>query len=246
MYDVRIYEMRGNQIMDHNEVVRQKLTEKYLLEELDGEARDQFEEHFFDCSDCALDVRAGSDFVTQTRVVFANSSEPAQAEVRPRRSSGPGCLSWLRPSFAVPALALLLAVIGYQNLVSFPRLQATLNEPRVLPSVAVSMDVYGPAHTVTVPQGKSFLVLVRIPPEGTYVRYVADLYNPAGKLDCSLLIPVTEARDQNQDQSQDQWPVLVPEGNREAGNYRISLRGVSASGQMKDLGSAPFTLQTQN
>ena len=31
--------------MDHNEAVRQKATERYLLDELDPELRDQFEEH---------------------------------------------------------------------------------------------------------------------------------------------------------------------------------------------------------
>jgi hypothetical protein len=225
--------------MDHNEVVRQKLTEKYLLEELDGEARDQFEEHFFECSECAVDVRAGSEFVTQSKIVFADNSEPAQAAVRSRRSGGFNWLAWLRPGlrpgFAVPAMALLLAVIGYQNLVSFPRLRRA----RVLPWVGVAMETYGSdAQTVTVPQGEGFVVFVRIPSEGTYVRYMADLYNPAGKVEYSLAIPAGG--------TQDQYPVLVPEGNREAGNYRVSVRGVSASGEIKDLGSTSFTLQTQN
>jgi hypothetical protein len=236
--DLFLSTMRGNQTMDHNEVVRQKLSEKYLLEELDGETRDQFEEHFFDCSECALDVRAGSEFVTQSKIVFANP-EPAQEAVRSRRSAGSSWLAWLRPSlrpgFAVPVLALLLAVIGYQNLVSFPRWRSA----RVVPWVAVAMETYGSeASSVTVPQGKGFIILVRIPSERTYVRYMADLYNPAGKLDCSLAIAPTG--------TEDQYAVLVPEGNREAGNYRISVRGVSASGEIKNLGSAPFTLQTQN
>lgn len=221
--------------MDHNEVVRQKLTEKYLLKELEGETRDQFEEHFFECSECALDVRAGSEFVTHSRIVFGDKPEPAQEVVRSRSSGGFNWLAWLRPGFAAPALALLLAVIGYQNLVSFPRLRSA----RVLPWVAVAVDTYGSdAQTITVPRGKSFIVFVRIPHEGIYVRYMADLYNPAGKLDCSLAIPATE--------TQDQWPVLVPEGNHEAGSYRIAVRGVTASGETKDLGSEPFTLQTQN
>ena len=32
--------------------------EKYLLQELAGEERDQFEEHFFDCQECATDLGA--------------------------------------------------------------------------------------------------------------------------------------------------------------------------------------------
>jgi len=55
--------MRGNLIMDHTAVVRDKMTERYLLNELDSDLRDQFEEHYFDCQECALDVSAGAQFV---------------------------------------------------------------------------------------------------------------------------------------------------------------------------------------
>ena len=60
--------------MDHDVVVRQKLTERYLLDELDPPARDEFEEHFFDCKECALDVRAGALFVEQSKVVLAEKA----------------------------------------------------------------------------------------------------------------------------------------------------------------------------
>ena len=59
--------------MDHEVVARQKMTERYLLNELDSETRDQFEEHFFDCAECALDVRAGSAFVEESKAVLAES-----------------------------------------------------------------------------------------------------------------------------------------------------------------------------
>ena len=69
--------------MDHEVVVRQKMTERYLLNELDSESRDEFEEHFFDCPECAFDVRAGSAFVEHTKNVLAEAREPetAPAEV---------------------------------------------------------------------------------------------------------------------------------------------------------------------
>src|SRR5271166_2790868 len=201
--------------MDHNDVVRQKLTERYLLEELDGEVRDEFEEHFFECSQCALDVRAGSEFVAHSKIVLAESPEPV---VRGRSASltsvRQNWLAWLRPAFAAPVLALLIAVIGYQNLVTYPRLQAELKSPQVLPWASVAVGTYGSSGpTIEVASGRGFLLFVRIPPDGNYARYTADLYNPAGGLECSLNIPVTAA--------QDQWPVLIPEANRETGNYRI-------------------------
>ena len=54
------YSIEGDRRMDHDEAVRTKVTERYLLNELDPELRDQFEEHLFDCQDCALDVRAAA------------------------------------------------------------------------------------------------------------------------------------------------------------------------------------------
>ncbi len=65
--------------MDHDMVVRQKMTERYLLKELDPAARDEFEEHFFDCKDCAFDVHAGALFVEQSKVVLAEKPEPVAA-----------------------------------------------------------------------------------------------------------------------------------------------------------------------
>jgi len=67
-------EMRGL-AMDHNEVVRQKLTEKYLLNELESEQRDEFEEHYFECPECALDIRAGSEFVESSKVILGHLAE---------------------------------------------------------------------------------------------------------------------------------------------------------------------------
>ena len=227
--------MRGLE-MDHNEVVRQKLTERYLLNELEGEQRDEFEEHYFECRECALDIRAGSEFVESSKVILGQpAEEAARASREPVRGSW---WAWLRPQFAGAALALLIAVIGYQNLVTLPRLRGVLRQPQTVPFAAVAVGTWGSSGpTVTVSKDSGFLIFVRIPSDGSYTRYIADLYNPAGRLEYSLATPATYV--------QDQWPVLIPGGNHEAGNYRIAVRGVAGSGEIKDIGSAPFTLQTQ-
>ncbi len=38
--------------MDHNQVTQLMAVEKYLLGELTPTARDEFEEHVFDCQEC--------------------------------------------------------------------------------------------------------------------------------------------------------------------------------------------------
>src|SRR6267143_1460606 len=226
--------------MDHDVVVLQKTTERYLLGELDPDARHEFEEHFFDCQDCALDVRAGALFVEQSKVVLAEKSEPVSAglPVTAAIPAKPGWFAWLRPSFAAPVMVLLLAVIGYQNLVTYPQLQQALKSPRVLPWASVNVGTWGSGGPVIQAHpGEGFLLFVRIPPDGGYSRYVADLYNPAGKLEWSLTIPASSA--------QDQWPVQVPGANREAGSYTLAVHGVTAAGESKEVGRASFELQIQ-
>ena len=226
--------------MDHDVVVRQKMTERYLLGELDPEARHEFEEHFFDCPDCALDVRAAARFVEQSKMVLAEKSEPVStslplpAPVRAR----PGWLAWLRPAFAAPVMVLLLAVIGYQNLVTYRQLHQALNSPRVLPWASVNVGTWGSAGSVIqAPPGEGFLLFVRIPPDSIYTKYMAELYNPGGKLEWSLTIPASSA--------QDQWPVQVPGANREAGTYSLRVHGLTATGESKEVGRASFELQIQ-
>src|ERR1700683_5292260 len=118
--------------MDHDVVVRQKMTERFLLGELEPETLQDFEEHFFGCSDCARDVRAGSLFVEQSKIVLAEKSEAVAAGLPATGSSQAkrGWPWWLRPGFVVPVMALLLVVIGYQNLVTYPQLHRVLESPR--------------------------------------------------------------------------------------------------------------------
>jgi hypothetical protein len=224
--------------MDHDVVVRLKMTERYLLGELDPNARDEFEEHFFDCPDCALDVRAGALFVEQSKVVLAEESEPVSAgsPVTAPIPARPGWFAWLRPAFAAPVMVLLLAVIGYQNLVTYPHLQQALNNPRVLAWASVNVGTWGSGGPViSTHPGEGFLLFVRIPPDGSYSRHTADLYNPAGKLEWSLTIPASS--------TQDQWPVQVPRANRTAGSYILVVRGITAVGESKEVGRASFELQ---
>ena len=238
------FRMRGNETMDHAAVVREKTTVKYLLNELDPDLRDEFEEHYFDCLECAQDVSAGSQFVEQSKVVLAESDAPVpvRATVRPIAvPAGRGWLSgaafaWLRPAFAVPAFALLLAVVGYQNLVTYPRLQAALTQPQILPMVSVNMAVYG-AEENKVPAGRGLSLSLRIPPDSAFVRYNVELYNPAGKSAGSFTITPAPG--------QDQWSVTVPGVEREAGTYTMTARGITASGETKDLGPTSFQLQIQ-
>jgi hypothetical protein len=224
--------------MDHDVVVGQKMTERYLLNELDPEIRDEFEEHFFDCPVCALDVRAGAMFVEQSKIVLAE--KPIEVSIPPPAPVAvkPGWFAWLRPAFAVPVMALLLAVIGYQNLVTYPRLVRTMNSPKVYPVALVNVGTWGSGGPVIPTRaGEGFSLLVRIPPEGGYSYYQAELSNPEGSVEWTVTIPARSG--------QDQWSVQVPGTDRAAGRYTLAVRGVTDAGESKDVGRASFELQIQ-
>ena len=224
--------------MDHEAVVRQKMTERYLLNELDPQARDEFEEHFFDCQDCALDVNAGAVFIEQSKVVLGERAEPVSVGLPASAAVKLGWMRWLRPALVVPVMAMLLAVVAYQNLVMLPQMEQALRSPQVLPWASVNVGTFGSdGPVITARPGQGFLLFVRIPPESIYTRYTAELYNPAGKVEWSVTIPASA--------TQDQWPVQVPGAKREAGSYSLAVRGVTAAGDSKIVGQASFELQIQ-
>jgi len=248
--------------MDHDVVVREKMTEKYLLAELDPALRDQFEEHFFECLDCARDVRAGSDFVAHSKNILAAGSEDAAEAARGRannaadraahrakdwvkdraRDAGSGAawhwLAWLRPALAVPALAVLLAVIGYQNFVQLPRIEHSTNQPHVLPAATVNLLTYGAnASPLAVHEGEGFLLNVIVPPGHRYSAYRVDLYGPAGKLEASLPIAGSAA--------DETWPIQFPPASRQSGAYKLAVLGVSAEGQETEVGTSSFEVRIE-
>jgi len=113
--------------MDHNDAVRQQAAEKYVLGELPHALRDEYEEHFFDCAECAVDVKAIAAFADTARELLRQetlaSVEKAAAAAGGDRQALPassGWRVWLQPVL-VPAFATLLVLAGYQNFVSIPR-----------------------------------------------------------------------------------------------------------------------------
>ncbi|PYU53470.1 MAG: hypothetical protein DMG48_01380 [Acidobacteria bacterium] len=60
MVGLRGPRISARRLMDHNEALRLHAVEKYVLGELPPSLRDEFEQHFFECQECALDVRAAA------------------------------------------------------------------------------------------------------------------------------------------------------------------------------------------
>lgn len=222
--------------MNHDQAVQQKATERYLLDELDPDERDQFEEHLFDCQDCALDVRSAAMFVEQTKTIL--SEEPPREPVRIAAAARPGWLAWLRPALAVPVMAVLLAVIGYQNFVAPKHFTQATNQPQVGPWISVNVPTRGPEPAdVRVHAGEGFAIVLNIAPDKTFTSYAADLYNPSGKVTWSGQIVMASAQDARQ--------IFIPGADRQPGTYKLVIQGVTPAGERKEVTSQPIVLQIQ-
>lgn len=119
--------------MDHNEAVRLQAAEKYLLGELPKEQHAAFEEHFFDCSACAEEMKATIAFMESARQVVREDARQAIEEKKfaPVPPKNGGWFAWLRPAFAVPVFAALLLFIGYQNGVTIPSLKLASSQTSI-------------------------------------------------------------------------------------------------------------------
>ena len=90
--------------MDHNEAKTTKATERYLLDEMQPGERDAFEDHYFDCSECAEDVRDGAKMIAAGRQVAREPEpvrEPGTVHPMPRR----GWTGWVPQAAAAAVVA---------------------------------------------------------------------------------------------------------------------------------------------
>lgn len=218
--------------MNHNEAVKEMAAERYLLEELTPEARDAFEEHLFDCAECALDVRAGSAFMDEAKIQLPEIAaglavlhETAKSKEKRNR-----WFSWWRPAFVVPAFAALLMVVGYQNLVTFPALHSSANEPRIVPIAPLYGATRGETHiTITADRIHGIALPVDLPIEpGTraYVSYSFDLNDPQGELAWTGTI----ASPAQQPGADLQLSIVLPGRTLNSGTYSMAVSGVGADG----------------
>jgi anti-sigma factor RsiW len=225
--------------MDHNAVASQKMAERYLLNELEPELRDEFEEHYFECPECAADVHAGALFVEESKAVLG--AEKTQLEVvrttdvRSARSTSAahkGWLAWLRPSLAAPVVALLLVAIGYQSW-NYRALERTSRTPQVLASAVVNLNVRGAEPIgVSAAAGKAFGLTLNLPPDRSFSSYQLDLYSKQGQLEWSQSVTATG--------SDSLW-LYVPATDQPPGT--LSVHGITAQRTSEDLGRYPIELQ---
>lgn len=181
--------------MDHSEAMRLQAAEKYVLGELSGELRDAYEEHYFECSECALDVRAAAMFMEGGRQLATESSAArarAASEELSWRDRWFG--SWLWPAFAAPVFAILIAAVIYQNAVTIPRLRSTASAQVYGSSFSLmGANVRGGSGVeITVRPNEGFLLSFDFTPSASANSYVVELQDASGKVLLQSAVPGSE------------------------------------------------------
>jgi hypothetical protein len=161
-----------------------------------------------------------------------------------------GWFAWLRPIIAVPAFAVLLLVIGYQNTVTIPRQQgmAAPEASQVFTSsfslkkadTLGSQDATsGEEGKIQVRQDESFALQFDFTPRQAFDSYICQLQDESGRSLLQVKIPGTSANRE--------LHFVVPGGVVRPGKYSLVFAGdPQANGrliQANEVSQLPFTVE---
>jgi hypothetical protein len=147
--------------MTHQQALDTMAAERYLLDEMTELEKHAFEEHYFDCSDCATEVRLGERVrveVRSTRNLDSKMVEPSARDSNVIEFNKRP--AWRRPSILLPwaAAATIALAASYQSLVVVPGLRQAVS-PQALSPVILREATRGALPVVNVVQGQRFITL---------------------------------------------------------------------------------------
>jgi hypothetical protein len=220
--------------MEHSEAVRLMMVERYILGELSANERETFEEHFFACQDCASDLRSEATFLDHSKILLAAAdAETRKGKVEAAKSKWQ---AWFKPAFALPVIAVLAVLLGYESFVAIPQARHRSRNPEALPALSLinAATRGGTEEHLNVRRGQPFLLFVDIPGDSRYVSYSARMLDTSGRELWSL--PVTSVA------AKDTVSIRIP-GQQNSGAYTLVVRGVMNDGSTNELERLPFQLQ---
>jgi Putative zinc-finger len=198
--------------MDHDEAIGSQAAERYVAGELSPAERDAFEEHFFDCPECAEEVRWQQIFAANARAV---AREQAQAAAGP-----PVWAAWRDWFRARPLLALSLAAnaalavgVGYLLLKGISRRSSG---PQWVAAYFAPPPARAAVEPQTIPSGAaSFIVHFPAPDQDGSCSY--EILDAAGKRESAgvLSAPAREP----------EWYLQIPVGGLSPGVHKLVVHG---------------------
>lgn len=211
--------MRGL-TLGHDEAVDTMAAERYVLGELHDSEREEFEEHFFSCHECAQDVRDLAALTAGAKDVLAPSPK---AEPPKQRATAPVPDSrwfWLRwsPNLAWAGALALMTIVAGTSTYQAARLRG-LDRPQVVASVLLRPETRGAAVSIPVQRVGAFLLVE------------ADLPGAAGELQWDLKLTGSEKIIERQPAPAlplgRSFKLLLPASMLAPGEYTLTVRPVS-------------------
>lgn len=217
--------------MDHPEALRLQAAEKYILGELPADLREQFEEHYFDCPECASGLRALGTFVTASRLAFKGEETSPPILPVSSETQRSGWFNWLRPVIAVPAIGILAAIVIFQNTVTIPSARKRAETESVARVYESSYRLGGATRggtgsRVTLRSGESFALDFDFTPNSSFPSYKGTLFDASGS---AVLAFDLKGEAANKEQH-----LVIPGGVVRPGSYEIVFvgqNGTAKSGQ---------------
>lgn len=204
--------------MDHTQAIEKQAAERYLLGELSASEAEDFERHFFECTDCADAVDAGGSFIEGARVALRRPlpADPQRAIERRGRAK---FLWWPQGALACAA-AVLAAVVVYETAFVIPGLRQAASSAQVLPAFQLAGATRGEAAPLQLSRAAPFVSLAAdIPPEATYPKYVCTLTS-GGRTIFRVMANAPEAGQP--------ITVLAPTKGLDSGSYELTISGIGA------------------
>ena len=208
--------------MDHSEAVRLDAAEKYILGELSPEIREAYEAHFFECEECANEVKATAAFAGALHEVLRNEAPQAA----PERAGIQRWFFWLRPLVFAPALAVLLGIVCYQNCVTIPNLESAA----AVSGAAQSADFVSllgvnsrgdAAKTFQVHRDRPIILGIDIPASSEFSSYLLKLQDGSNRVIHQDSVSPSEAKNTVH--------VVLPKGSMSSGRYTLVILGEGAA-----------------
>lgn len=226
--------------MDHNYAIENHTAERYLLQDLDEQERDAYEEHFFSCSACAEEVRTASEFLESAKQVV---QDEVKAQIYgqhvARHSNWGNWLNWRSMLHPVPAMACSLLALGigfsgYQNAVVLPSLRQAASAQLVVaqPTLHNSKSA---VREVPFSRTKSFTLPFDIP-ESNFNAFDVSVVTESNIKKLSFQYQVGN-------EAEKALEIIVPAGTLDAGRYFIVIEGSGGKGEVDRI---PFDLKSQD
>ena len=219
--------------MEHAEAIESHTAERYLLDELTTAEADSFEEHYFDCHECAEDVRDGMAMLEGGRNL-ARVWARRESNGTPAHVSGPAGAQVARPRFTwfpAAAAAMLVIVLGGTFLMRTRDEVPSFEVMETPVYLAVSRNTQ---NIVVLAENQSVVRFVDVPAtDGPYASYELRLLAPDGKVLGSSTI--------SSQQAMDSVPVALR--GLATGTHEIVIEGVDGGGQRTRVTAIPFTIR---